>query len=536
MVQSDLKHGDANRQVSARFLRQLSLALLGGILLMTATVLTTWWMAGQQDQAARAASRRMVAGGIEEFVERSKATLLDYAIWTEAYDNIRAGNLEWMYRNIGSSAHIGTFDMVLVLPPAGPPLGWEAGSGPAPMADLLDPAAVDAALGLLEGIPVDQGVARATYVRSGGALWLLAVARVAPQEGVPEGAGDADLPRLITGYRVSTEALGEIRRRFTIDDLGVGFDPVPGMDALALAGDDGAALGYASWTAPTPGRAVLGAALGPLAVLMLVVGSVAVLVSRELVRSARRLEGALAQVRAADRIKTEFLGNVSHELRTPLNGVIGMAQLLQLRDQDPESREMLDILMASARTQLDLVNRLLDSARLEAGAMTLDRTPFDPAAALEEVVRLIAPDVERKGIDLRVAIAPEARRPLLGDALAFRQIAANLIGNAAKFTESGGIAVELGPREGGALTLVVADTGPGIDPAEHERIFERFVQVDDPATRGFGGTGLGLAITRAFAELMGGKIRVDSAVGRGATFTVVLPLPAAPAGMAAAAA
>jgi signal transduction histidine kinase len=213
-----------------------------------------------------------------------------------------------------------------------------------------------------------------------------------------------------------------------------------------------------------------------------------------------------------------------------------MAQLLQLRDQDPESREMLDILMASARTQLDLVNRLLDSARLEAGAMTLDRTPFDPAAALEEVVRLIAPDVERKGIDLRVAIAPEARRPLLGDALAFRQIAANLIGNAAKFTESGGIAVELGPREGGALTLVVADTGPGIDPAEHERIFERFVQVDDPATRGFGGTGLGLAITRAFAELMGGKIRVDSAVGRGATFTVVLPLPAAPAGMAAAAA
>jgi signal transduction histidine kinase len=198
---------------------------------------------------------------------------------------------------------------------------------------------------------------------------------------------------------------------------------------------------------------------------------VAVLVSRELVRSARRLESALAQVRAADRIKTEFLGNVSHELRTPLNGVMGMAQLLQLRHQDPESRD-----------------RLLDSARLETGAMTLDRTAFEPAAALEEVVRLIGPEVGRKGLDLRVAIAPEARRPLLGDALAFRQIGANLIGNAAKFTDSGRITV------------------------------------------------LGLAITRGFAELMGGTIRVDSALGRGATFTVVLPLPAAPSGLAAAAA
>ena len=204
---------------------------------------------------------------------------------------------------------------------------------------------------------------------------------------------------------------------------------------------------------------MLKAALGPLVALMLVVGSVALLVSRELVRSARRLESALAQVRAADRVKTEFLGNVSHELRTPLNGVIGMAQLLQMREQDPEAREMLDILLASARSQLELVNRLLDIAQIETGAMRLDRTPFDPAAALEETVRLMAPEVARKGLTLRVAIAPEARRPALGDALAFRQIAANLLGNALKFTDSGRIAVELGLGEGGALTLVVADTG-----------------------------------------------------------------------------
>jgi signal transduction histidine kinase len=115
----------------------------------------------------------------------------------------------------------------------------------------------------------------------------------------------------------------------------------------------------------------------------------------------------------------------------------------------------------------------------------------------------------------------------LGDVLAFRQIATNLIGNALKFTNSGGITVELRPGETGALTLVVADTGVGIDPAEHDRIFERFVQVDAAATRSVGGTGLGLAITRALVELMGGSIWVASALGAGATFTVELPLPAA---------
>ena len=147
--------------------------------------------------------------------------------------------------------------------------------------------------------------------------------------------------------------------------------------------------------------------------------------------------------------------------------------------------------------------------------MTLDRRPFDPAAVLEDTVRLIAPEIEERASTLRVAIAPEARRAVLGDALAFRQIATNLIGNALKFTDSGGIAVELGIGEAGALVLAVSDTGVGIDPAEHDRIFERFVQVDGASTRRVGGAGLGLAITRALVELKRGSIRVRSAARRG---------------------
>lgn len=190
---------------------------------------------------------------------------------------------------------------------------------------------------------------------------------------------------------------------------------------------------------------------------------------------------------------------------------------------------MLDLLLASARSQLQLINGLLDIARIEAGTMKLDEVPFEPAVELEETVRLIAPEVEAKRLALVLEIAPEARRAVIGDALAFRQIATNLVSNALKFTERGGITVELRTDDSGALVLAVSDTGIGIDPTQHARIFERFTQIDAVATRRVGGTGIGLAITRALVDLQRGSIRIRSALGEGATFTVELPLSAADA-------
>ena len=154
-----------------------------------------------------------------------------------------------------------------------------------------------------------------------------------PQDAVPADVGDADLPRLVIGFGITAELLGDIGRRFMIDTITIGREPVPGSAAIALAGVDGSPLAWVSWTAPTPGRAVLRAALWPLVGLMIAVSTIVLLVSREMVGSARRLEGALAQARTADRAKGEFLSNVSHELRTPLNGIIGVAQLLQMRER-----------------------------------------------------------------------------------------------------------------------------------------------------------------------------------------------------------
>ena len=514
--------GAATREVAVAFSWKLLLALLLVVVLMAATLIATVWMARQQDLAAQAASRQMVAGGLKAFVERTKVTLLDYAIWTDAYENILAADIDWIASNISDSD---TFELVVVQPPHEAPLGWDTGGGP--RTDLLEPEAIATVNRLLDDIPLPSGSTAAAYVRSGDALWYLAIARVVPQDELPTTATDAELPRLIIGYRVSTDLFRDIARRFMIAGLSVSQEPMLGEDVIVLQGVDGHPLGWVTWEPPTPGRAVLRATLWPLIGLMIAVSTIVLLVSREVLRSARSLETALKQARAADRTKSEFLSNVSHELRTPLNGIIGVAQLLQMGETEAEARELLDILLSSAHSQLRMVDGLLDITRIEAGARVLEEEPFDPAGVLEDTVRLIAPAIEEKGLALHYATAPAAQRRVLGDPLAFRQIVTNLVGNALKFTDHGSIRVELGTSGSAGLILTVSDTGVGIDPAEHDRIFERFVQVDGASTRRFGGAGLGLAIIHGLVELMGGSIRVMSALGEGTTLTVELPLPRA---------
>jgi signal transduction histidine kinase len=246
----------------------------------------------------------------------------------------------------------------------------------------------------------------------------------------------------------------------------------------------------------------------------------------------RHLDAERRRAEAADRAKTEFLANVTHELRTPLNGVLGIAELLEAQDLDEEGREMLELLRASAAGQAALVDELLDITKIESGDLRLRAEPFDPEAALRDVVSMMRPLAAAKGLALRLEADPSAGRLVVGDGGAFGRVCTNLIGNAVKFTRRGAVEVVLELHEapgGSAIRLAVTDTGPGIAEADQSRIFERFVQVDGSLSRAGEGTGLGLAISRALVELMGGAIRVDSAPGRGATFEVMLTLPAAEA-------
>ena len=249
----------------------------------------------------------------------------------------------------------------------------------------------------------------------------------------------------------------------------------------------------------------------------------------------RRLNARLDQARAsavearqeaerANAIKNQFLANMSHEIRTPLNGMMGMLQALQFSRLDPEQKAQLDVLHASSQGVLSILNDLLDISKIEAGKLSLESAPFDPAASVEELVAVYRPAAEAKGLSLELSISPDVRGARLGDALRWRQILGNLLSNAVKFTKVGGVKVSLS-GVGEQLDLVITDTGLGLTEEHLARVFNKFEQADPSTTRQFGGTGLGLAITRELIMAMGGAISVDSALGEGSSFRVTLPLP-----------
>jgi PAS domain S-box-containing protein len=242
----------------------------------------------------------------------------------------------------------------------------------------------------------------------------------------------------------------------------------------------------------------------------------------------RALAAAAAEAQAANRAKSEFLTNMSHEIRTPLNGVLGVAGALARTPLTGSQKEMVSIIETSARTLETLLSDILDLARVEAGKMELRPEPFDLADSVTACGALFDAAAQAKGLDLEVAIAPEALGAYVGDATRIRQILCNLLGNAVKFTTAGRVALSARAIHGEArseLRFEVADTGIGFDAETKARLFSRFEQADGSITRRFGGSGLGLAISRALAEAMGGRLEADSAPGRGSTFALVLQLP-----------
>jgi signal transduction histidine kinase len=194
---------------------------------------------------------------------------------------------------------------------------------------------------------------------------------------------------------------------------------------------------------------------------------------------------------------------------------------------------MVDVMVTSARSQMTLIEELLDIARIDSGQMQLDHSPFDPVAVLNEVRDLVMLRADEKGLAFSVETPAGFDAKILGDSGCYKQVLTNLVGNAIKFTDQGSVTVRMDCKvlEGQMhIAITVVDTGPGIDPRNHELIFERFGQVDGMLTRGVRGTGLGLAITKSLVELMGGKLGLQSELGKGAVFFVdlVLEVVAAP--------
>jgi signal transduction histidine kinase len=240
-------------------------------------------------------------------------------------------------------------------------------------------------------------------------------------------------------------------------------------------------------------------------------------------------ERAVLRAEASNRAKADFLAHINHEIRTPMSAIIGLTHILLGTKLDEQQTQCLTVLQSSATALMMMVSGQLDIDKIESRTMNLEHAPFNMSALLHQIIGIMSVKAQEKGVSLILNYEEGLDKVFIGDSGRIRQIVMNLVGNAIKFTETGGVTVSFaddGRRdEKNQTSISVTDTGIGIPENKIDIIFERFMQADSSIISKYGGTGLGLSISKALAESMGGAITVTSVVGEGSAFVLHLPLP-----------
>ncbi|WP_332656919.1 sensor histidine kinase [Brevundimonas sp.] len=514
-------------------------ALLVAALVLGGTSGLIAWATASVDRVEVDKERSLVERRLTRSLEGLVENVNSATIWNDSVVALSgAPDLEWLQLNFGDYyADYMHHAVTLTYGPDGRLIAASRNSEPvdasqeavfaaavAPMVAEIRKAS--AAPGKRRAFGFEAVVNRSAVMRVGSDVWLVAASSVVPEDGsVARPAVD---PVVVSAQPIGI-LLTSLEQDLALVDPRFTTTAAEGPAVVRISGRGNVSLGSLVWTPAEPGRGLLRDAAPVMAavLLALIAGSVLLLVWVD--RVARRLsenEAALTEARdraeIANVAKSRFLSNVSHELRTPLNGVIGMAEVMASGELSPIQRSRLDVLRESGANLLRLIERLLQVTRLERKEVLVDRAVFDPAASAQAMVDQYRPAAQAKGLDLTLDCVPTG--PRLGDELHLQQVLDFLIDNAVTYTDRGRVSVEVSPRDG-AVRFTIADTGMGIAPELLPRLFDVFVQGDDSITRRFEGAGLGLSICRNLVEAMGGRISVDSELGRGSTFIVDLPLP-----------